>query len=161
MTVRPPSEPQPPKSGASTRANLGLADRTDSTPLARAGSMVLSAGPPLMTATLPPSGSAVERNSPFWRPMASLSGPIQLVYSPGNLRSTRTTGLRTALRAVQHGGADSSGPPEMMTASTFLASRCSTLLASLAASPLASVLMISMLPVFWPRAAIALSMPLK
>ena len=49
----------------------------------------------------------------------------------------------------------------MMTASTFLLSRSSTLEASLAASPFASVLMISTLPFFLAWAAIALSMPLK
>ena len=158
--MSPPSEPQLPKSGASTRVMSALVLSTDFNPLVRARPIELSAGPPLMIATLPLTRAA--RNSPSCLPMASLSGPIQLVYSPvANFRSTSTTGFFAALIAFRAAGADSSGPPEMMIASTFLLSRSSTLAASLAASPPASLLMIFTLPLVLACAAMAVSMPLK
>jgi hypothetical protein len=135
---------------------------TESTPSVRASPIELSAGPPLMTATLPWPPSCSLMNSPSWTPIASLSGPIQLVYSPvWNMRSTSTTGMSAAARAFSAAGADSSGPPEMMTPSTSWVIRSSTFEVSFAASPPASVLMISMFPSSAASALMASSMPTK
>ncbi len=84
---------------------------TDVKPSVRARPMLLSAGPPLMTATLPPSGRYSAMNSPSCTPMRSLSGPSQLVYSPDwNCRSTSTTGMPAALSELSTAGADSERP---------------------------------------------------